>query len=155
MWMVSNRSKPRLLTPHVTPTCTPCPIVLGRRRKGTLHERYLSGICRGTSPSPPRGGEKGLSLASPAGTCSCRWAVSASAKRRSCEPSAGFEHPVASGRRHRPAKQRHGVSQHLGGNLQRSPSRLLLGLKPCADVHLGILQRVCSPGGTPKLCRAG
>lgn len=42
-----------------------------------------------------------------------------------------------------------------GGNLQRSPSRLLLGLKPCADVHLGILQRVCSPGGTPKLCRAG
>lgn len=132
-----------LLSPHKTTTRTRSPTVLARRRKGKLREQYLFGICRDTFPSPPRGGGKELSLASLAGTCSCRWARSASGKRRSCGPSAGFESPVASERLCRPAKQgdrERGSLSILVMKLQQSPSRLLFVLKPCADVPLGTLQ---------------
>jgi len=149
-----------LLTPHLTTTCTCCPMASGGRRKGKLRERYLFGICRDTLPSPPRGGGKGLSLASPGGTCSCRWARSAYGKRRSCGPSAGFESPAASERLRCPAKRgdrETGSFSIVVVNLQQSPSRLHFALKPRADVPLGTLQRACGPGdckGIPKLHRA-
>lgn len=88
-------------------------------------ERYLFGICRDTSPSPPRGGGKGPWLASPAGTCSCRWARSACGKRRSCGPSAGCASPGASERLRCPAKQGDGdgVMWRLGQEFTVTPSK--------------------------------
>lgn len=150
----ANHVQHELLTPHVTPTCTPCPMVLGRRRKGTLFGTSL-GFAGVRLHLHLVEGERGF-----------RWHH---------RP----EHVAVVGQRMHP---RHGdladrqqvlsVLRPQGGcaalqsketgsvsisgeNLQRSPSPLLFGLKPRADVHLGVLQRVCSPGGTPKLCRAG